>query len=301
MPATLQIRPSLSPAYELLIGNTATIGRTEDNTVCFRGSPLVSRQHALIRCHDGYRYQLVDLGSRNGTFMNGERVVVPVNLEDGASISVANNVLIFVRTEAAVDDAFAQVTLEGSKAGHATTNRAAALLVCDIRGFSSMSERLAGAELARFLGSWFRVAGKQIQDSGGSIDKFIGDAVLAYWSAAAMDIVDCDVALRTAHHLLGLAAKRSWPDGRSLEIGVALHCGVVSCGNVGVDAERDATIIGDAVNTVFRLESVMKELKQRILASGDFYERVRVPLHFEQLGERQLKGKRQHVVVYGIL
>ncbi len=54
-------------------------------------SPLVSRQHAVIRCHNGWQYQLIDLGSRNGTYVNDQRVVMPVTLTDGAQIRIADN------------------------------------------------------------------------------------------------------------------------------------------------------------------------------------------------------------------
>ena len=62
--------------------------------------------------------------------------------------------------------------------------------------------------------------------------------------------------------MLALADSRKWPDGSPFRVAIALHYGKVTCSNVGVAAERDATIIGDAVNTVFRLESVSKEIGQ---------------------------------------
>ena len=89
MPAKLRITPLVGEPFELTIGNTATIGRTADNTVCLSGSPLVSRQHALIRCHDGYQYQIIDLGSRNGTLVNGQRVVMPMTMMRGGFATLA--------------------------------------------------------------------------------------------------------------------------------------------------------------------------------------------------------------------
>jgi adenylate cyclase len=299
MAATLQITPASAPSYEVTIGNTATIGRTSDNTVCFRGSPLVSRQHALIRCHDGFQFQLVDLGSRNGTHVNGERVVMPRNLEDGASIRVADNTIVFRRTGTDAASSNFEATIAGSAAAHANSVRWAALLVCDIRGFSAMAEHLAPPALAQTLGSWFREASALIHARGGIIDKFIGDAVLAYWAGIDTAGLDCEAASNCASELTHLASRHSWPNGEALRVGVALHAGAVNCGNVGVDAQRDATIIGDAVNTVFRLESVMKELNQRVLASSDFYAALRKAEGWTDLGDKQLKGKRQPIRIYG--
>src|ERR1043165_6894011 len=95
MSASLCVRPVTGEPFDLTIGNTATIGRTSDNTICLSGSPLVSRQHALVRCHDGYQYQIIDLGSRNGTFVDDQRVVVPITLTDGARVRIADNVMTF--------------------------------------------------------------------------------------------------------------------------------------------------------------------------------------------------------------
>src|SRR5213083_1404493 len=99
MGAKLQIQPALSDPFDLAIGNTATIGRTRENTVCLSFSPLVSRQHAIIRCHNGWQFQLIDLGSRNGTYVNDQRVVIPVILEPGARIRVADNTMTFLEED----------------------------------------------------------------------------------------------------------------------------------------------------------------------------------------------------------
>jgi len=95
MPAKLRITSGSGKPYELEIGDTTTIGRSKDNIVCLSASPNASRQHAFIRSVDGQHYQLIDLGSRNGTFLNDSRVVAPVTLENGASIRIADNVIVF--------------------------------------------------------------------------------------------------------------------------------------------------------------------------------------------------------------
>ena len=81
---------------------------------------------------------------------------------------------------------------------------------------------------------------------------------------------------------------------------LALHFGPVNCGNIGLVAQRDATIIGDAVNAAFRLESVMKELGQDLIFSQDFAAMLNPPRPLIDLGEHQLKGKNQQVRVHAL-
>jgi adenylate cyclase len=303
MGAKLIIQPAQADAFDVPIGNTATIGRTRENTVCLSFSPLVSRQHALIRCHNGWQYQLIDLGSRNGTYVNDQRVVMPVTLTDGARIRIADNVLVF--TEHDDDSSTGEhnaMTLVGSSTDHSIVeSRPVALLVCDIRGFSTMSEKVPSEDMAQTLGAWFRETGNLVAQSGGTIDKFIGDAMLAYWGAAGRPAADCGTAFAAAKMMMTLADSRKWQNDAPFRVAVALHFGKVTCSNVGVAAERDATIIGDAVNTVFRLEAMSKELSQRLVMSGEFADQMPELLRkFTDFGERTLKGKTQQVRVYGL-
>ncbi len=91
MGAKLHIQLKNAAPFEVRIGNTATIGRTRENTVALDFSPLVSRQHALIRRHGDSQYQIIDLGSRNGNRVNDHRVVMPVTLAPGDRIRIAEN------------------------------------------------------------------------------------------------------------------------------------------------------------------------------------------------------------------
>ncbi|MGV3531476.1 MAG: FHA domain-containing protein [Chthoniobacteraceae bacterium] len=298
MGAKLQVTPSQAAPFEVSIGNTATIGRTRENTVCLNFSPLTSRQHAMIRCHNGWQYQIIDLGSRNGTFLNDQRVVMPATLEHGAKIRIADTVLTFVEEAEELGEDHLEATLADAETDTSFEARPAALMVCDIRGFSTLSEQVTSGNLAQLLGAWFRESGNVIVKSGGTIDKFLGDAVLAYWGGLGGNHC-CTPALATALELQRLAAERSWGHSEPLRIATALHYGNVTCTNVGMTAERDATIIGDAVNTVFRLEHVSKELDEPVLCSHDFVQQLECAASFRDRGEQALKGKSQMVRVFG--
>jgi adenylate cyclase len=295
------VQPSRTEPFEVPIGNTATIGRTRENTVCLSFSPQVSRQHAVVRCHNGWQFQLIDLGSRNGTYVNDKRVVMPVTLENSDRIRIADTLIVFAEDQEGAGPGAEQneATMVGSVAASIAEARPVALLVCDIRGFSTMSEKVASNDLAQLVGAWFRDAGNVVHESTGTIDKFIGDAVLAYWGAAQSGPDDCRAAFESARKLHTLAAEHRWPNGDPFRIAIALHYGRVTCSNVGLAAARDATIIGDAVNTVFRLEAVSKEVGQSIVLSHPFAVHLPESTPLKDFGERALKGKKQQVRVFG--
>jgi hypothetical protein len=125
----------------------------------------------------------MDLGSRNGTYVGDRRVVTPVTLENGAIIHISGTELHFdAFDEGDVGgDGIPDVTVATTSAGSNSSLQHVAILVCDIRGFSTASEKLEPDVLARVLGGWFAEAGNLVNQSGGTVDKFIGDAILSYW------------------------------------------------------------------------------------------------------------------------
>jgi adenylate cyclase len=171
--------------------------------------------------------------------------------------------------------------------------------VCDIRGFSQRAERLAVEDLAPLLGAWFREIGGAVERSGGTVDKFIGDAMLAYWGSGQGRSA-CELALGVTRQLLALAAARRWPDGGAFEIVIGLHYGKATLRNVGLRGERDATIVGDAVNVAFRLEELAKAAVQRVVLSEDFRTALADPPAMQDLGERALKGRAQPMRLFGL-
>jgi adenylate cyclase len=300
MPAKFRVYPPGGEPFDQVVNNTATLGRSADNTIPLPGNH-VSRQHAIVRCHNAFQYQIMDLGSRNGTFVNEQRVVMPVVLESGARIRIANYQLIFDQTPDDEPGEHADLTLAATNAEGQQSTLSVAILVCDIRGFSTMAEKLEERELAQIIGNWFRDTGNAVQSAGGIIDKYIGDAVLAYWPARDQQGTECATCLDVALTILELAATRSWPGAEGpFRVAIALHFGRVTSGNIGQVALRDATIIGDAVNTAFRLEGVTKDLNQNLVLSQDFITVLPPGREFADFGEFQLKGKSQLVRVYGL-
>jgi adenylate cyclase len=153
---------------------------------------------------------------------------------------------------------------------------AAAIWLCDLRDFTAISEVLPGPELIGLLNEYFELMAGPVEDHGGEILKFIGDAMLAIFPIA--DDLDRDRACRTAlaaakRALIRLDeanAARLARGEMAMELGLALHTGPVMYGNIGAPERLDFTVIGPAVNLTARLAGLCRPLGRRLLASARF-------------------------------
>jgi adenylate cyclase len=155
---------------------------------------------------------------------------------------------------------------------------AAALWYCDLRGFTTLSERLPREQVIALLNDYFSCMAGPVHAHGGDVLKFIGDAMLAIFPIA--DDLDrdpaCERALKAAKEALrdleALNARRREQGETPIESGLALHRGTVMYGNIGAPDRLDFTVIGPAVNLVARLEPMCKPLGRRLLASASIAE-----------------------------
>lgn len=296
MSARLRVeRPSGEVVLEL--GRQVVLGRAGTCDVVVDWDPRVSRQHAMVREVGSGVYQIVDLGSRNGTFVGEEQVVLPRVLREGDWIRIGETRVRFELAEEGGGGDGQQLAM--TMVQQYERRMEVALLVCDVRNFSMRAEALGETVIARFVGTWFRAAGEVVLRSGGVIDKFLGDAFLAYWVGDARSA--CRAALECAGGLGELAAGMRWPEvGDPLELAIAMHYGSVSCGNVGLVAQRDATILGDSVNTVFRMEQVCKQMGARMVMSENFRRNLSMELRLRDYGKVSVKGKTHEVHIWGV-
>lgn len=306
MPVELSIRlPGQEPRKVSLRG-AFTIGRGSASDLVLEDA-RVSRGHALLRPLGRGNYFLLDLGSANGTFLNGRLVTAPVQLADGDQIVIADCTLKFEapdqRPSAAQPTTDHDITQETAVN---TKIEGISILVVDIRDFTRLSETMPPKELPSFIGSWFRDASAVIESHGGMIDKFIGDAVMAYWlpaadSPAKLARGPLDSALElveTARLYHGqLSARHS---ALSFSVGCGIHMGEAVFGNIGGSARRDFTALGDCVNIAFRLESQCKELKRAIVVSEQIRTAAGDAYAFEDMGLLALKGKSNGVRAFSV-
>ncbi len=184
----------------------------------------------------------------------------------------------------------------------------AVLWYCDLRGFTSLADRLPREEVIALLNGYFEVMGSTVQSHGGEILKFIGDAMLAIFPLGdgepepVIDRAAVGLALAAARAailgLAGLNAERAAWGQPIMHCGIALHLGDVMYGNIGAPDRLDFTVIGRAVNLVTRLEGLCKTLDRPLLTSAAFAESCDTPLL--SCGFQPLRGLRDPVEVFTV-
>jgi len=177
------------------------------------------------------------------------------------------------------------------------------ILFSDIRGFTSISEKLDAQELANLLNEYLTEMTRIIFRNLGTLDKYIGDAVMAFWGAPFEDSAQASHAARAAFEMLQKLEElqRGWaPKGLPrLDIGVGINRGVASVGNMGSAGRIAYTELGDSVNLASRLEGLNKEYRTRVLLSEYAYKDARVPeFLYREVDIIRVKGKEQPVTIY---
>jgi adenylate cyclase len=162
----------------------------------------------------------------------------------------------------------------------------AAIWFCDLRNFTSLSDRMAPNDVVEILDRYFDEVAGAVTARGGEVLKFIGDAILAIFPVGLDAAAACRSALRGAEE--ALSALQSLNDSR-LSIGVALHLGDVMYGNIGSKDRLDFTVISSSVNETCRLEALCKVLKTPLTLSETFARTLQGESVVD-LGEHELKG-----------
>jgi adenylate cyclase len=177
------------------------------------------------------------------------------------------------------------------------------LIFVDIRGFTTLSEKLEPEQVIQFLNEYLDVCTKAIFKFNGTLDKFIGDGVMAIFGAPIRYDNHAEMAVRAALEMKKqtamLEARLMEKLGFTVRFGVGINCGPAIVGNIGSEELRlDYTAIGDTVNLTARLESNAKP--GEILISDNIYERVSHLFEIESMGEIKVKGKELPVTIYQV-
>lgn len=178
------------------------------------------------------------------------------------------------------------------------------VMFTDIAGFSTLSEHMPAAETAALLNDHFAILASCIEDEHGTVDKYIGDSVMAFWEVDDTGS-DADRALRAARairdRIITDNTRRRAADLPSIRVRIGIHTGVAIVGNIGAPGRVNYTIVGDTVNVAARLEQLAKELGDgdaAVLVSGDTAAHARDRGDLVSQGRQSVRGRAGEIEIY---
>ena len=187
-------------------------------------------------------------------------------------------------------------------------SREISVLFSDIRGFTTLSEKSTPEEVVALLNDYFSLQAKAVFESGGTLDKYIGDAIMAFWGAPtempdhALRAVETALVMsEKLHDFRAACVAKGMLLGNALDVGIGVHSGNAVVGFIGSETKLDYTAIGDTVNLTSRIEGLTKGVA-RVLVSVDTRDRclsaANCPYEFIEKGSFQVKGREQLVNLY---
>jgi adenylate cyclase len=199
--------------------------------------------------------------------------------------------------------------IKEGRVGARTEERVLAIMFTDIVSFTSTCEKMSAGEVANFINQHLSLVSSCVEREGGTIDKFIGDAVMAFWGAPGRVENPAASACRAAVAIeRAIAADNDRRGAEGLEplrIRVGIHMGCVVVGDIGALNRINYTIVGDAVNATQRLESLGKTVDPNaeaiVLVSQDIFAAVPAGFQFIERGTHLVKGKQESLKVYQLI
>ena len=175
----------------------------------------------------------------------------------------------------------------------------------DLEAFSTLSEEIPAQDLLLRVSAYLELVTKIVNEEAGTIDKFIGDGVMAFWGAPAL-LDDhawhsCVAALRIQHGMNGLNNRWNEQELKPLNIRIGIHSDAVLVGNLGSKERMAYTVIGDGVNVAARLEGINKEFGTRICISHSVFKEAGERLCVRPIDDVTVKGRRAKIPIYELL
>jgi adenylate cyclase len=280
----------------LISGSVWKIGRGEQNAIVLIHD-LVSRNHAMIQQLEDGEFYLIDMDSRNGSFLNGQRLTAPAALRDGDHLLFGKSRLCFRNpARAATGPSPHDPAAHGQNAAlfkQATVS----VLVVDIRGFGVLAQRLYPEVLTKLLNTWYAEADCIMRHYGSTAEKHIRDAVMTVWTHGAKGQEQIEILriLRVVEEIARVTARldESFILDEPLRIGAGVGTELAAvASNTGRRAVSDFTTFGDGVNAALTLESVAKDLETDLVLGASTMDYIRAwPAAVRHFRSRETKLK----------
>lgn len=174
-------------------------------------------------------------------------------------------------------------------------SRVVSVLFADMRKFTKLTSKLPASEVVRFLNDYWDVVSKTVKENKGSVNKYMGDGLLAVFGAPVSYINNHENAVSAALNMVDALDEinKKYADvfGEEISIGIGINSGEVIVGNIGTDDFMEYTVIGNTVNTASRLEKISKEKPNSIIISKKTYKLVKESFQTSELKETRLTEK----------
>ena len=284
-----------------------TVGRHQDNDVVLP-DPWISRHHALLQCMENGDMYLIDLGSRNGSYLNGRRVGIPVTLQHGDRITFGQSEVTFYALPEDIDpsDGALDETAFPAKLG---TRQLISVLVFDVCDFASISHQLDEGELCEVMGLWFNRCGSVLRQHGSWLEQNFGEPGVAVWihREASIDADEAEnilSALNALQHVAEeLAGRYKLPV--TLRFGAGLSTGYGIVGLLQHGDRLDYAALGETANVAALLESVTEQTGWDMVFSPSSYTFLSPWVRSPAAGKEDIfqpcavKGDGKETIAYG--
>jgi len=194
-----------------------------------------------------------------------------------------------------------------AKEGHsvlAGESREIAIMFTDVRNFTSISSNLKAEEVVEFLNEYFGLMNQIIVKYNGTLNKFMGDGILAIFGAPVNHLTNAENAVMCGVEMTEkvkiISDKYAPKFGRDVNIGVGINTGVAVVGTIGSEERVEYTVIGDSVNVASRIETLTKDTPDSVLISESTYDRVKELVETTAMEPVKVKGKEEFLQIYRV-
>lgn len=196
----------------------------------------------------------------------------------------------------------AQMARDPQRYGMQAANRVLTIMFCDMRNFTRVSEALPPEELRALVNRFFSAMTEEIRAHRGTLDKYIGDAIMAFWGAPVADddhaVHAVQAALAMVSRLDGLNRELRGRGLPEIGLGIGINTGLVCVGDMGSDIRRSYTVMGDAVNLASRIEALTRIYGVDIVIGESTREAIGGAMPLVEIDRVRVKGKQQAVTLF---